>query len=140
MSQTPNIKHEEHEASPSPGKPPSPSPGPPAQLPQAWGEGTPSDGKSHDDNAFYAVKKPWNDLAPPQVPPVARRVTDRAGRFRRGQLARVWNEHTKSGAHRARKVAYPEWVPEAVRREAEALTVAEAEEMLAPWLGARRSS
>lgn len=59
-----------------------------------------------------------------------------AGRFRKGQLAKVWNEHTPSGAHRSRRVAFPEWVPGNVMREAEALSVSGAEALLSqllPW-------
>jgi hypothetical protein len=53
-----------------------------------------------------------------------------AGRFQKGRLAKVWNEHTKSGAHRARKSAFPRWVPGDVMREAKALSVPEAEALL----------
>jgi hypothetical protein len=59
-----------------------------------------------------------------------------ATRFRKGQLAKVWNEHTLGGAHRSRRSAFPEWVPGDVMREAEALSVPEAETMLSrllPW-------
>jgi hypothetical protein len=59
-----------------------------------------------------------------------------AGRFRQAQLAKVWNEHTPSGAHRSRRVAFPEWVPPDVMRKAEALSVPEAEALLSqllPW-------
>src|SRR6266481_6840592 len=34
-----------------------------------------------------------------------------ASRFRKDQLAKVWNEHTRSGAHRSRSIAFPAWVP-----------------------------
>ena len=34
-----------------------------------------------------------------------------ASRFRKGQLAKVWNEHTRTGAHRSRQMAFPTWVP-----------------------------
>ena len=57
-----------------------------------------------------------------------------AGRFRKGQLAKVWDEHTRTGAHRARRKAFPVWVPSEVLREAEALSVPEAEALLAPVL------
>jgi hypothetical protein len=53
-----------------------------------------------------------------------------APRFRKGQLARVWEEHTDSGAHESRQVAFPDWVPDDVMKEAEALSVGEAERML----------
>jgi hypothetical protein len=57
-----------------------------------------------------------------------------APRFRREQLARVWNEHTRSGAHRTRRIPFPAWVTSEVMREAERLSLAEAEAILSPWL------
>jgi hypothetical protein len=53
-----------------------------------------------------------------------------AARFRKGQLARVWNEHTETGAHRSRRQAFPAWVPDEIARQAKRLTVSEAEELL----------
>jgi hypothetical protein len=58
-----------------------------------------------------------------------------ASRFRKSQLARVWNEHTETGAHRSRRQAFPGWVPRDVARESRRLSTAEAEELLGPWLG-----
>jgi hypothetical protein len=60
-----------------------------------------------------------------------------ASRFRRPELARVWNEHTRTGAHRSRRQAFPGWVTAAVRRQAQALSVSEAEALLAPLLALR---
>ena len=57
-----------------------------------------------------------------------------AGRFRKEQLAKVWNEHARTGAHRARRRAFPSWVPSEVARQAEALSVSEAEGLLASLL------
>ena len=54
-----------------------------------------------------------------------------ASRFRRDQLARVWNEHTASGAHRSRRESFPAWVPADVVRQAETLSNAKAEAILA---------
>lgn len=64
-----------------------------------------------------------------------------ASRFQRAQLARVWNEHTPTGAHRAREMAFPEWVPSEVLRQAERLPIPDAERALSPWLalGGRKS-
>jgi len=53
-----------------------------------------------------------------------------AGRFQRTRLAKVWNEHTPTGAHRARSSPFPTWVPKEVVRQAEALSVSEAESLL----------
>jgi len=49
------------------------------------------------------------------------------------RLARVWDEHTATGAHRARREPFPRWVPADVRAAAAALAVEAAEEILAPW-------
>jgi hypothetical protein len=57
-----------------------------------------------------------------------------ATRFRKDQLAKVWDEHTASGAHRARRTPFPAWVPSDVLREARALSVSEAEAALSPCL------
>ena len=57
-----------------------------------------------------------------------------ASRFRKDQLAKTLDEHTRSGAHRARRTACPGWVPSEVMRQAERLSVAEAEATLSPWL------
>jgi hypothetical protein len=55
-----------------------------------------------------------------------------APRFRRGHLAKTWNEHTSSGAHRSRRVPFPQWVPRPVIEEAAGLSIAEAERLLSP--------
>lgn len=57
-----------------------------------------------------------------------------AGRFRKAQLARTWNEHTARGAHRSRKESYPAWVPAPVVVEARRLSEKEAEAILATLL------
>ena len=57
-----------------------------------------------------------------------------AAHFRKEQLAKVWNEHTASGAHKARTIPFPKWVPGEVLRDAERLSVDEAEKTLSPWL------
>jgi hypothetical protein len=62
-----------------------------------------------------------------------------ASRFRKEQLAKIWDEHTRSGAHHSRREHFPNWVPSEVLKEAEALSVAEAEKILSPWLALGRS-
>ncbi len=57
-----------------------------------------------------------------------------ASRFRKEQLAKVWNEHTRTGAHRSRREPFPDWVPSDVMKQAEQISLAEAEEILSPWL------
>src|ERR1700752_888211 len=52
-----------------------------------------------------------------------------ASHFRKEQLAKVWNEHTRGGAHRSRRMAFPAWVPSDVIKEAEQLSLTEAEEI-----------
>lgn len=56
-----------------------------------------------------------------------------APRFRKDQLARIWNEHTGTGAHRTRKTAFPAWVPVDILQQAERLSIPEAERILSPW-------
>ena len=51
--------------------------------------------------------------------------------FPRGRLAKVWEEHTPSGAHRARRLAFPRWVPPQVARQARVLPLPEARRLLA---------
>jgi hypothetical protein len=61
-----------------------------------------------------------------------------ASRFRKSQLAKVWEEHTSTGAHRARRTAFPKWVPSDVLREAEQLSLADAKRILSPWIALGR--
>ena len=63
-----------------------------------------------------------------------------ASRFQKEQLAKIWDEHTRSGAHQSRRRHFPSWVPSEVMKEAEALSVAEAEKILAPWLALGQSA
>jgi hypothetical protein len=64
-----------------------------------------------------------------------------AARFRKEQLAKIWNEHTATGAHRARRQAFPAWVPSEVMSEAQAISASDAEALLATLLpfGRRRT-
>jgi hypothetical protein len=48
-----------------------------------------------------------------------------APRFRKEQLAKVWDEHTESGAHALREMAFPEWVPTDVMKKAEEVIIAD---------------
>jgi serine/threonine protein kinase len=48
------------------------------------------------------------------------------------------DEHTESGAHASRQMAFPEWVPSDVMKEAEALSTAEAEQLLSALLAVER--
>jgi hypothetical protein len=61
-----------------------------------------------------------------------------APRFRRAQLAKVWSEHTPSGAHRACRQAFPDWVPADVTRKARALSIDDAEALLSPVLACQK--
>jgi len=56
-----------------------------------------------------------------------------APRFQKARLAKVWNEHTPTGAHRSRSIPFPEWVPSEVRMEAASMSIAEAERLMPPW-------
>jgi hypothetical protein len=64
-----------------------------------------------------------------------------AARLPRGGLAKVWNEHTTTGAHRSRQERFPDWVPADVKKKAAAMSVPEAEAQLSSWpsLGAYRA-
>lgn len=64
-----------------------------------------------------------------------------AARFQKSQLAKTWNEHTRTGAHRSRRVAFPEWVPSEVMRQAARLSIPDAEKLLSAWvtLGGKRT-
>jgi len=42
-----------------------------------------------------------------------------APRFGNERLAKVWEEHTNTGAHLSRQIPFPEWVPADVMKEAE---------------------
>ena len=55
-----------------------------------------------------------------------------ASRFPKGQLAKTWNEHTATGAHRLRRIPFPQWVPREVSQQAAGLSIAEAETLLSP--------
>jgi hypothetical protein len=57
-----------------------------------------------------------------------------ASRLGRARLARVWSEHTASGAHKSRRLPFPGWVPADVARAAARLTESEAEGLLGPLL------
>jgi hypothetical protein len=57
-----------------------------------------------------------------------------APRFDKKRLAKVCDEHTKSGAHVSRRIPFPRWVPEDVMKEAEALSIQEAERVLSAVL------
>ena len=57
-----------------------------------------------------------------------------AGRFPRGQLARVREEHTPSGRHVNREVPFPRWVPADVAEQARALGEQEALAALGDWV------
>ncbi|MGH8033882.1 MAG: hypothetical protein ACREO9_01565 [Lysobacterales bacterium] len=56
-----------------------------------------------------------------------------ASRFGKNELDRVWNEHTPGGAHRARRIPFPQWVPDEIMKHAERLSIVEAEEILSGW-------
>jgi hypothetical protein len=74
-----------------------------------------------DDKVTYVHRRLWAPLV------------KLSARFRRSRLAKIWEEHTPSGAHRARRLAFPAWVPADVRKEARRLSVAAAAELLSPW-------
>ena len=78
-----------------------------------------------DDKITYIHRRLWPALV------------KLAPRFRKAQLAKVWNEHTESGAHASRRTPFPEWVPPEIMKEAEALATTEAEQLLAVLLASQ---
>ncbi len=58
-----------------------------------------------------------------------------AGRFHADRLAQVRQEHTASGRHVNHLTAYPAWVPAEILKEAERLTVHDAETLLKDFIG-----
>ena len=61
-----------------------------------------------------------------------------AGRFDADRLAAIQEVHSPSGKHQVHTTAYPDWVPEDVRRAAEELTENEAASLL-PLVPGRNS-
>jgi len=57
-----------------------------------------------------------------------------AARLPSAQIAKLWEEHTVTGAHRSHSLAFPEWVPGDIASQAQRLSIAEAEAVLSPWL------
>src|SRR5437868_8512729 len=49
-----------------------------------------------------------------------------APRFRKEQLAKVWDEHTRTGVHQSKRELFPNRVTSKVMTDADALSVAEA--------------
>lgn len=54
--------------------------------------------------------------------------------FENERLAKVWDEHTRTGAHVSRQVPFPNWVPADVMKEAKTLSTAEAKRILSAVL------
>jgi hypothetical protein len=53
-----------------------------------------------------------------------------ASRFPKERLAKVWEEHTETGAHASRSIPFPDWVPSDVQTQADRLSIQEAERSL----------
>jgi len=75
-----------------------------------------------DDKITYIHRRLWPALV--KLSP----------RFRKAQLAKVWEEHTESGAHRLKRVTFPKWVPSDVVKEAKSMSVLDAEQLLVKLL------
>jgi hypothetical protein len=50
-----------------------------------------------------------------------------SSRFERARLAKSWSEHTPTGAHVAKRLAFPKWVPPATLKAAARMTREQAE-------------
>ena len=57
-----------------------------------------------------------------------------SSRFKKAQLAKVWDEHTDSGKHVSKTIPFPKWLPENALKAADKMTIEEAERLLAPLL------
>jgi hypothetical protein len=57
-----------------------------------------------------------------------------AKRFAPGQLAQVREEHTPSGRHTSREVAFPQWVPPGVAEQANTMSEQEAFAAIGAWV------
>ncbi len=82
-----------------------------------------------DDKVTYVHRRLWPALV------------KLAPRFAKERLAKVWDEHTKTGAHVSRQVPFPYWVQRDVMEEAERLPTLEAEQVLSKvlvWKPAKR--
>ena len=62
-----------------------------------------------------------------------------APRFGNERLAKVWDEHTKTGVHVSRRIPFPNWVPSEVMKAAETLSTQEAERILSAVLAGKKS-
>lgn len=79
-----------------------------------------------DGKVTYVHRRLWPALA---------RV---AKKFAPDRVAQITEEHTSSGRHITRQVAFPKWVPSSVLRQAKQLTEEEALSALGSWvLGAQ---
>jgi hypothetical protein len=56
-----------------------------------------------------------------------------AGSFAPQQIAQVREEHSATGRHLTRELAFPKWVPPEIRQQAMTLSEDEARSALAPW-------
>lgn len=82
-----------------------------------------------DDKVTYVHRRLWPALV------------KLAPRFAKERLAKVWDEHTETGAHASRQVPFPDWVPRDVMEEAERLRPLDAEQVLSKvlaWKPAKR--
>ncbi len=62
-----------------------------------------------------------------------------APRFGNERLAKVWDEHIKTGAHVSRRIPFRKWVPGDVMKAAETLSTQEAERILSAVLAGKKS-
>ena len=75
-----------------------------------------------DNKVTYVHRRVWSALI------------KLAPRFGKERLAKVWDEHTRTGAHLSRRVPFPKWVPANVMKQAGRLSISEAERILSAVL------
>ncbi len=84
-----------------------------------------------DDKVTYVHRRLWPALV------------KLAPRFAKERLAKVWDEHTETGAHVLRQIPFPDWVPRDVMEEAARLSPLEAQRVLSKvlaWKPAKRGT
>lgn len=76
-----------------------------------------------DDKVTYVHRRLWPALV------------KLSSRFERARLAKSWSEHTPTGAHVAKRLPFPKWVPPATLKAAARMTREQAEAELRAVLG-----
>jgi hypothetical protein len=90
-----------------------------------------NDARDADDVVALRLVRGKVTLVHRRLWPALVRVADR---FDADRLAAIHEEHTETGRHRTTETPFPKWVAADVRREAQAMSVADADAQLPPCL------